>query len=64
MYYRAESQPVITRQGFSLQGEMREIAAGVLWFPLSGIMSGDRGRQIPLDLEEGMKFGILEAWCP
>lgn len=43
MYYGSESQAVIARQEFSLKGEMREIGAGPLWFPLSGLMSADRG---------------------
>lgn len=64
MYYRSESQPVITRQEFSLKGEMREIGAGVFRFPLPGLMSVDRGEWIHLDQEDGMHFGILDALCP
>lgn len=39
MYYRSESQAVITRQEFSLKGEMREIGADILWFSLPWLMS-------------------------
>ena len=38
MYYLLESQAVITRQEFSLKGEMREIGAGLLCFSLPWFM--------------------------
>lgn len=47
MYYRSESQAVITRQEFSLKGEMGEIGAGGLRFTVPGLMSVDRGRVDP-----------------
>lgn len=47
MYYRSESQAVITRQEFSLKGEMREIGAGGLRFAVPGLMFVDGGRMDP-----------------
>ena len=63
-YYLSESQAVITRQEFSLKGEMREIGAGLPCLSLHGSCCGHNGVHPFSSKGYGMILGILGALCP